>query len=84
MSNLIDMAAAKKHLGQIKTFQKVLAAVELPEFEPSGDVYFKLMDSIVSQQLSVKVADVIFERFVSLFPEKYPHPALVLAQPNFI
>lgn len=48
----------------------------------SEDVYFKLLSSIVSQQLSTKVAAVIFRRFRELFPEEYPHPELVLAAPD--
>ncbi|WP_439882375.1 DNA-3-methyladenine glycosylase family protein [Pontibacter sp. MBLB2868] len=44
----------------------------------SEDLYFKLLGSIVSQQLSTKVAAVIFKRFNELFPENYPHPHLVL------
>lgn len=40
---------------------------------PSIDVYFYLQHSIVSQQLSVKVADVIWNRFLDLFPDRYPH-----------
>ncbi|MDX5436183.1 MAG: DNA-3-methyladenine glycosylase 2 family protein [Pontibacter sp.] len=44
----------------------------------SDDLYIKLQGSIVSQQLSTKVAAVIFRRFRELFPEEYPHPHLVL------
>jgi DNA-3-methyladenine glycosylase II len=44
----------------------------------SEDLYFKLLGSIVSQQLSTKVAATIFRRFIELFPENYPHPQLVL------
>ncbi|GHA60055.1 DNA-3-methyladenine glycosylase family protein [Pontibacter akesuensis] len=44
----------------------------------SEDLYLKLVGSIVSQQLSTKVAAVIFRRFTELFPETYPHPHLVL------
>lgn len=51
----------------------------MPDFKPSGRVYYDLLESIVSQQLSVKVADVIFKRFLSLFPDNYPHPELVIA-----
>jgi len=29
--------------------------------------------------LSVKVADVIFKRFLALFPENYPYPNLVVS-----
>jgi len=52
---------------------------ELPEFvynEPRLP-YVGLMSSIVSQQLSTKVAKVIWERFLNLFNDKYPHPAIV-------
>ncbi len=45
----------------------------------SEDLYFKLLGSIVSQQLSTKVAATIFKRFSALFPENYPHPYLVQA-----
>ena len=44
----------------------------------SEDLYFKLLSSIVSQQLSTKVAATIFRRFTALFPDEYPHPELVL------
>ncbi|MCB9225333.1 MAG: hypothetical protein R2780_00875 [Crocinitomicaceae bacterium] len=39
---------------------------------PSIDVYYYLLHSIVSQQLSTKVADVIWKRFLDLFPDQYP------------
>lgn len=48
----------------------------------SEDLYYKLLSSIVSQQLSTKVAAVIFRRFTALFPEGYPHPQLVLEAPD--
>ena len=40
--------------------------------EPSVDIYFDLLQSIVSQQLSVKVAAIIWQRFLDLFPDQYP------------
>lgn len=45
---------------------------------PSVDVYYYLLHSIVSQQLSTKVADVIWHRFLDLFPDRYPHEDEVL------
>lgn len=45
----------------------------MPVPNPSGDVYYTLLDSIVSQQLSVKVANTIFNRFLTLFEGGYPH-----------
>lgn len=45
------------------------------ELTPSleTDIYRNLLNSIVSQQLSVKVADVIWNRFIGLFGDGYPH-----------
>ncbi|MCJ8166617.1 DNA-3-methyladenine glycosylase 2 family protein [Pontibacter sp. E15-1] len=48
----------------------------------SEDLYYKLLSAIVSQQLSTKVAAVIFARFKALFPDEYPHPHLVLETPD--
>lgn len=42
------------------------------------DVYLALSDCIVSQQISVKVANVIFARYCQLFPNEYPSPEKVL------
>ena len=39
---------------------------------PSIDVYYWLLEAIVSQQLSVKVADIIWKRFADLFDNQYP------------
>jgi len=42
------------------------------------DIYFALCDCIISQQISAKVATVIFGRFCQLFPDEYPTPTLLL------
>jgi DNA-3-methyladenine glycosylase II len=39
---------------------------------PSIDIYYYLLHSIVSQQLSTKVAEVIWQRFLDIFPDQYP------------
>ncbi|MHC2990554.1 Fe-S cluster assembly protein HesB [Pontibacter sp. HJ8] len=44
----------------------------------SEDLYFEMLSSIVSQQLSTKAAATIFRRFTELYPDNYPHPHLVL------
>ncbi|RAU83067.1 DNA-3-methyladenine glycosylase 2 family protein [Pontibacter arcticus] len=48
----------------------------------SEDLYFQLLSSIVSQQLSTKAAATIFKRFTALFPDNYPHPELLLQAPD--
>lgn len=44
----------------------------------ADDVYLALLESIVSQQISVKAADAIFARFRALFPDKYPQADALL------
>ncbi|MGV3504191.1 MAG: DNA-3-methyladenine glycosylase family protein [Adhaeribacter sp.] len=46
--------------------------------QPHEDIYLSLLSSIISQQLSTKVARVIKARFLALFPGEYPQPGLVL------
>jgi DNA-3-methyladenine glycosylase II len=43
------------------------------------DIYRSLVGSIVSQQLSTKVVRVIWNRFLDLFPDRYPEAKLLLA-----
>jgi len=50
----------------------------------SLDIYYFLLDSIVSQQLSVKVADVIFNRVLDLFKDRYPKAEYLLNTDNEI
>lgn len=70
----------------MKTYKKILQYLEKdkilteaiknldvyihPEFDI--DIYFSLLQSIVSQQLSTKVAKIIFNRLTDLFVDGYP------------
>jgi DNA-3-methyladenine glycosylase II len=74
----MNLEEAHKHLCTEKLMADVIATTPLNIVPPNGDVYYSLLESIVSQQLSVKVADVIFGRFIKLFPEEYPHAKLLL------
>ncbi len=67
------------HLQKDPKFSRIIETTTLPELSLSGDVYFHLLNSIVSQQLSGKVATVIFNRFCALFPEQYPHADQLIA-----
>ncbi len=75
----MNYEAAIAHLKQFEKFRPLIENVSMPDFTPSGKVYYDLLESIVSQQLSVKVATVIFNRFCALFPDQYPHPDLLAA-----
>jgi DNA-3-methyladenine glycosylase II len=69
---------AIEHLRQDARIGPLISQIEMPDFTPSGRIYFDLLESIISQQLSIKVADVIFHRFLALFPDNYPNPAQVV------
>jgi DNA-3-methyladenine glycosylase II len=52
---------------------EVMSRIPLRPAQPNPDVYFTLLKSIVEQQLSLKAADTIWNRFLDKF-EDYPHP----------
>ena len=66
------------YLSQDKILRLVIENLTLPQLPDNQDVYKVLLDSIVSQQLSVKAANTIFGRFCQLFPNQYPDPQLLL------
>lgn len=55
----------------------VIAASPAPTFRPHTDYYRELVESIISQQLSVKAAATITKRFIDLF-EHFPEPQEIL------
>ncbi len=56
----------------------ILDNIVLPDFTPSFDVYADLIESIVSQQLSVKAAATIHKRLIDKMPGGYPYPEYIL------
>lgn len=73
----MDLESALLHLQQDTKLHGIIQKTGIPPFSPSGNVYVDLLESIVSQQLSIKAAATIFSRFRALFPEEYPHPQLL-------
>jgi DNA-3-methyladenine glycosylase II len=65
---------------------KLIKKYPKPHFEDrSGFLMRELIESIVSQQLSVKAADTIFARFVGLFPDgEFPTAEQILAMDDEI
>ena len=59
------------------TIEAIAVKQILPELKLSGDIYLDLIEDVVSQQLSGKVATVIFNRFLNLFPNRYPVPQVL-------
>lgn len=69
------------HLCADPAMAKVIGeTIDKPDFrQGNSDVYYDLLVSIVSQQLSGKVAQVITGRLMALFPNQYPEPEAILA-----
>ena len=67
------------HLSKDAILKRAIEVITLPERNLTSDVYLGLVRSIVSQQLSVKAAETIYNRFLNLFPEHYPEASLLLS-----
>ncbi len=69
-----------EHLSKDKKFKKLLDR-EPFVLKQRKKVYLHLCGSIMSQQLSVKVADVIWKRFLALY-DKHPTPEQIVDTPH--
>lgn len=59
----------------------IIAQAGLPTMTPHKNYYQELVESIISQQLSVKAAATILKRFIGLFPDRdFPAPDEILAK----
>ncbi len=58
--------------------EKTSNGITLPELVKTEDIYLDLLEIIISQQLSGKVAKVIFNRFLELFDSNYPKPEILV------
>lgn len=70
-------------LSKDKVLKKIISHVESQlDFQvvspKNPDIYFDLIQSIVSQQLSLKAASTIFQRFLTLFNNQYPEQEKML------
>lgn len=73
-------AAYFQHLAKDKKFKKLLEGKEPLVLKQQKKVYLHLCGSIMSQQLSTKVADVIWKRFLALY-DKQPTPEQIIDTP---
>jgi len=69
------------HLSKDKKFRKVLELQDPHELVRRKKIYLHLCASIMSQQLSTKVADVIYKRFLALYGKKEPTAQQILDTP---
>ncbi len=71
-----------QHLHKDKRLKKAIAAHEPITLSARKDIVLELIGSIMSQQLSVKVAATIYSRFIALFGKGKPTPAKILELPD--
>ncbi len=73
-----NWSAAIKHLRKVDPVMKqIIARVGPCGLQPRRDYFVLLAQSIFTQQISTKVATVLFNRFRDQFPRRKPTPALV-------
>lgn len=69
------------HLTKDKKLAKIIALQQKYQLQKRNQVQLHLCSSIMSQQLSTKVAAVIYARFLALFKKKNPSPKDIIAIP---
>jgi DNA-3-methyladenine glycosylase II len=70
----------KKYLARDPKFRPMLKQkVVIPE--KNKNIVLKLVGSILSQQISIKVAKILLQRFLALYPGKEPTARKILATP---
>ncbi|HET6924675.1 MAG TPA: DNA-3-methyladenine glycosylase [Candidatus Saccharimonadales bacterium] len=75
-----ELQKAANHLSEADAvLAPVIAQHGLARLEPHTDYYQELVDSIISQQLSVHAARAIEQRFRDLFGGHFPAPAEILS-----
>ena len=77
----MNSETALTHLGKDPVLAAIIAETPAPKLADTDwrdDLYLALLESIVSQQISVKAADSIFRKFRLLFSDGYPAPVLLL------
>jgi len=71
----------RTHLAKDKKFKKLIADQEQQKVSKSKNVLYYLIASIMSQQLSAKVASTIKQRFIDLYDGRIPTAEEVAATP---
>lgn len=70
-----------EHLSKDKKLKKLVDAQPVFSLEKRNKIYLRLCSSILSQQLSTKVAQVLYNRFLDLYGGKEPSAQKILETP---
>jgi len=75
------LTEAATHLRAVDpVLASIIKGAPLPTFSPHQNYYQELVESIISQQLSVKAAATILKRFKALFVADFPSPEDILTK----
>lgn len=69
------------HLSKDKKLKSIIDLQKPCVLSKKNKVYLRLCESILSQQLSTKVADVLYARFINLYKSKEPTAQQILDTP---
>jgi len=69
------------HLSTDAGLRKIILLQDPPQLTRKRQVWLHLCGSIMSQQLSTKVADIIHQRFLALYPGRKPSMEAILDTP---
>lgn len=72
----------RAHLNKDLKLRKILRSLDEVVLEQRSKIYLRLCGSIVSQQLSTKVAAVLYHRFLNLYGGKEPTIMQILRTPQ--
>ncbi len=78
MKSKPSWSRAEKHLRSDPVLRRIRASIGPCRLFPQRDHFVLLCRAIYSQQISSKVAKVLFARFCACFPRKRPTPTRVL------
>ena len=80
IANPETLAKAAQYLSKVDhTLAPVITRAGIATIIPNKNYYQALVESIISQQLSVKAAATILKRFLELFPgDQFPSPDMIL------
>jgi DNA-3-methyladenine glycosylase II len=73
-----NWSAARRHLRRDPLMRKLMTRVGPCTLAPRRDYFIVLCKSIFTQQISTRIATILFGRFRELFPRKTPTPSAVI------
>src|SRR5438094_5804231 len=73
-----NWTAAIKHLSRDPVMRRIIRRVGPCTLAPRRDYFVVLCKSIFTQQISTKIAAILFGRFRDNFPRRRPTPSLVV------